>query len=365
LLAQRHRSIINPSKTPFLGSIGNNHPEYTFSSWPFETDIFLPDFMSGRENIWLTVDNDGTLWLANHFDLYQYRNGKFHDVRLDGKWPTEHASPSESAVLGFGTEVLYYQPGKFSYSPVAFLGDTDLYYKTIYYTVDTQTRTWFYLPEKGLVTIEKGIVQFLGKIPGDLTYATTGGVFLHTDGKIWVGSSGSIWELDHGVWTKKIIPDTEQVFTHFAQDNQGNLYGATNEGVYQFNRDGYSGNQFVSQGQKPYIALLSKDSETCEFNKRYIVFENCFGYPPVSSEYDYKTVLLNVQSDGSVIYVNNHVVAKYKDGEWRSFLFDTFSIASAASDWQGNLWLYSISDGLFVLRSSIFEDYRNAVLPFQ
>lgn len=321
--------------------------------------------MSGWENVWLTVDEHGDLWLANLVDLYQYRDGKFVDVRLDGDWPTEHASPSESDVLGFGTQVLYYQPGMFSYSPLGFIGDTNLYYKTIYFTVDAQQKTWFYLPEKGLVTIEKGNVQVLGKIPGDLTLETTGGVFLHPDGKVWVGSSGAIWEFDHGVWTEKIVPNTLQVFTHFTQDSKGNVYGATNEGVYQFNGDGYSNELFVTQWQKPYVALLSEASEACRFNKQYIIFEKCFGDPPVSSEYDYKTILLNVLEDGTVIYINNRIVARYNNGEWGSFFFDAFSIDSAAIDRQGNLWLYSVSEGVFVLRSNIFEDYEQAIFPFQ
>ncbi len=65
----------------------------------------------------------------------------------------------------------------------------------------------------------------------------------------------------------------------------------------------------------------------------------------------------NVQDDSSVIFINNHLIARLDDGEWRSFFFDTLTFNDATVDKDGNIWLYTEWDGLLRLDPDVFEDY--------
>ena len=65
-----------------------------------------------------------------------------------------------------------------------------------------------------------------------------------------------------------------------------------------------------------------------------------------------------MQDDGSLIYINNRVVARLEDGETKSFFFDSFELNSATVDNYGNIWLWSITDGLFRLDADCFDAYQ-------
>ena len=87
--------------------------------------------------------------------------------------------------------------------------------------------------------------------------------------------------------------------------------------------------------------------------------ENCYLSRELSYQrYDYEARLLGLQEDGSVIYVNNHLIARLVDGQWRSFFFDTVEIDSAAIDHEGYIWIFTDADGLWRLSPDIFEDYQ-------
>jgi len=291
-------------------------------------------------------------------------------------------------VLGFGTDVMFHAPGK-SWR----ISDSGVFSTS--FSVDNQDRVWSYdssrvqsrdsccakySPGKGLVMFDHGEVNSLGRVPDYFFDKNAGGVIHLSDGRVWVGGAGVIWELQKDHWRELIVSEsdqvlTDQVFTQFAEDNHGVVYGATDTAVYKFEGNDYTRTELVRQLSKPIAVSQDGKLDDCSFHIRYILAADCpnrsLAYLIDSADagrqydagYNYKSRLLSVQADGSVIYVNSHLIAKLENGHWKSFLFDTFSIDSATVDHDGNIWVFSGADGLFRLAHDIFDDYQGLILP--
>lgn len=302
------------------------------------------------------------VWLNDLIFLYNNANGRFENVQSDDdNWMTGDPDLLKSNVLNFGTQVLFYEYGKRPYllsqvvNYARMDGDT-------HYATDLQDRIWFYDANNGLVRVDHGDVSLVSHIPDDLKRAEIGGILVGKDNRIWVGSAGVIWAYADDNWQKYIIPETDELFTHFAEDSAGDLYGATDTSVYLFTNDKFNRYNFVVAGKKPIVLSDNGkplDWQECTFHKRYSILGNCPGnWTSASSDYRYKARLLKIQDDGSVIYINNHVIAKFEDGGWKGFVFDTFEIGSASIDKDGNIWIFCGSEGLIRLTPDIFNDYQ-------
>jgi hypothetical protein len=348
------------------------------ADWPFGKEVLLPTVFAfyGRSPTQITADRNGLIWLKGPYSgqLFNNEKGAFQDA---GFHLAESGDPAlkTSEVLGFGTDVMFHAPGK-SWR----ISDFGVFSAS--FSVDDQDRVWSYeplggqrSPGKGLVMVSHGDVKSLGLAPDYLFNKNIGGVIHLSDGRVWVGGAGVIWEFQNDHWRELTVPGTEQVFTQFAQDNHGDVYGATDTAVYKFVGDDYTKTELVSQLSKPIIVSQDGKLDDCSFHIRYILAADCprrsfaslIGRADALREYDagynYKSRLLSVQADGSVIYINSHLIAKLENGRWKSFLFDTFGIDSAAVDHDGNIWVFSGSDGLFRLASDIFNDYQGLILP--
>jgi hypothetical protein len=362
LLFSRRSSKRN---TPQIGPISSSD----FSNRPFLTRTLLPQNLypsnpSYDNGHLITSDPNGMIWLySSNQDLYN-----LSDETLSINDGIDDPDPKQSAVLGFGTKVIYFQDGKYPADIQRFLPESlQYYYDDMPFTVDAQGRIWFYHPDKGLVLVDHGSANLLGRIPEDPTLIKPGGVLPLQSGEIWIGGDGVIWELKKDQWRKMVVEYTDHRFTNFAQDNQGLVYGATGEGVYQFRGSTYTATLFVQQSFKPLI--IPDDGKLlefgkCSYHKQYAVAGNCPALlGKASSEYKYQVRYLGVQDDGTVIYVNNRIIAKFKGGQWKSFAFDTFSIDSATVDKDGNIWIFSNSEGLFMFAANIFDEYQILIRP--
>jgi hypothetical protein len=356
LFAVRHKpdpSLINNGQIKTI----------SFTDWPVANEIALPDFSMGyRDGISVMADLNGTVWLTDGVDLYNNRSGKFE--ALADNFAENHSIAEDSNVLNFGNVILYHQEGKrpsslfwtlrdMGIQPSDFLGPADEYS-----TIDNQGRIWIYAPQKGLTVIEKGIPRTLSNLE-DLTYANRGGILPLKDGRVVVGSNGAIWVLDNGLWQKIAIPGQDQLFTYLRETKQGNIYAATNTGVYEIQRNTFTSVNFVRQDTKPYIVAKNIKDAGCPFRKRYIAGTTCLGERNGIPTTHYSVKLLIVQEDNSVIYVNNKIIAKFENGEWKSFLFDTLDIESAAVDKDGFIWVYTGANGLIRFAPDIFDSYQN------
>ena len=365
----QHRPASKNLPIPKIGRLS----EAIFQDWPFDETATIPmSFWSDWRELSITSDGQGVIWLWNSGELYNNSSGNFHDVLSlpNNDWATEISDLEKSDVLGFGIEVVFYEYGKEPVRLQRIVKNIQWPSGNIYFTVDKQKNTWVYLPESGLVTIERDTPQFLGRIPDFWAGMKTGGVLPLADGRVWVGGEGRIWEYDDGNWTHFSIPGADQLITHFSADGQGTIYGATREGVYKFVDGKYIDTTWVEQWAKPMVYLPDMKDNGCPFYRRFEAIEKeCYrpyydpSYSIIYPEYDYKVRYLGVQDDGSVIYISNRLVAKLEDGRWKSFLFDTFTIDSATVDTQGNIWIFSSSDGLLRLSPDIFDDYIGIAAP--
>jgi len=190
-----------------------------------------------------------------------------------------------------------------------------------------------------------------------------GGIYKLQDGRVWIGSIGAIWEYDFGIW-RQLVLSGDELFRFFTEDDHGVVYGATDTGVYQVENGKFTSDHFTMQDQKPLVVSEDGKFSDCSFDKDYFTIANCSGmWGEKSPEHHFKAVFLQVGEDGSVTYINNHIVAKLQDQVWKSFLFNSFTIASAAVDVEGHIWIFSDTDGLVRLESDIFSAYQGLVLP--
>jgi hypothetical protein len=363
LLAIRHQPPAS-QQPPVIGKIQWS------PDWPIDENALLNLSPTG-----ITADKNGVIWLQGSYSgqLFTNENSAFHDAGLQlGQWDDALVKTSEA--LGFGNSVLFYAPGK-SWR----INDAGVF--SAFFSIDKQGRVWSYEPSgdkgsgKGLVMVDHGDVTSMGHAPDYLFEKNVGGVIHLSDGRVWVGGAGVIWEFNQEHWREIAVPKTDQLFTHFAEGNNGDVYGATDTGVYKFTGNDFSDTELVSQLNKPVVVSQNGNLDDCSYHIRYNIAADC---PPGTflafvtnldalrqhdPKYNYKARYLGVQEDGSVIYVNNHLVAKLQKEEWKSFLFDTFSIDSAAVDHTGNVWILSSAEGLFQLKADAFDDYQ--VLNFR
>jgi len=356
----RHFSSINHQR-PFLGSISYSR----FSDWPFDITQVLPDNSIGTENVLITTDENGLLWLTTGSDLYRKMDYGFENIQeANGQWNTDDPDLKKSSVLDFNKRVFYYEIDKKPYI-LPWIVDTSLFWENIYYFVDQNDIAWFYHVDYGLVAVDHGNIQTFGKMPVFLPQTSIGGILVKEDGRVWIGSIGAIWEYDSGKWHQFVVPMNE-IFKFFVEDSNGIVYGATDTGVYQFDNGQFKYDNFVVQDNKPFV--VSENGEFVKdsvFHKNYTVISSYPGtfWNDPSPDHHYEAVFLGLQSDGSLIYINNHVIAKLKNQEWKSFVFDTITISSAAVDLDGKIWIYSISDGLLSLDAEIFNEYLDLQYP--
>ncbi len=368
LIASRHQPPASQQQ-PLIGAIQWS------PDWPFGENVLLPEFkLYDRWPTLITSDKNGVIWLkgSSSNQLFYNKDGAFLDAGLSlEKWGDVDLKTSNA--LGFGTGVMFYTEGK-----VWRISDAYIFHAPFY--VDKQDRAWSYeplggvLPGDGLVMVDHGEVNSMGHAPDYLFEKNVGGVIPLSDGRVWVGGTGVIWEFDKDHWRELTVPGTDGLFTHFAEDNHGDVYGATDTRVYKFVGNEFAYTELVRQLSKPVIVSQDGKLDDCSFHIRYIIAADCpnmtflaaLNQPDVlqqyGPEYNYKARFLGVQEDGSVIYVNSRLVAKFENGRWKSFLFDTFSIDSAAVDHDGNIWIFSSTDGLFRLAADIFDDYQDLTL---
>ena len=331
---------------------------------PFETDVLLPFSLTHyRDDVLITTDENGVIWLNAGVELFSNVNGVFTNVRK-ALSRGDYIDPdlTQSAVLGFGKEALYYEVGKRPFRLYWVIQDAVGYDENRSITSDAQNRVWFYDSREGLVCVNQGEIQVLGRIPDEIGDGNIGGVLPLEDGRVWVGGPGLIWEFEHGQWQKLVMPDSNQVIFNFVENDSGVVYGATDTAVYEFIDGRFRGRGFVAQWRKP--AVVSEDGKfgDCSFHKRYTVLGNCPG-EPINTDFNYKARFLGLLDDGSVVYINNRVIAKLEDAKWKSFVFDTFTINSATVAPDGYLWIVSGSDGLFRLAPDVFDSYQDLILP--
>ena len=331
--------------------------------WPFDADTLVPFSLTHKKSLrhnFVTIDKNGVVWLYEE-NFYYNSPASFIPLVQDISVWDNAPDLSKSVVLNFGDQVYYYEPN-------ARPASLDWVYKVYYHpypVTDEQSRVWFYNYDQGLIMAAPSGLQILSQIPDDLSNGDTGSVLLLRDGRVWVGSRGVIWEFDNwkskaGHWKRIKVPDVNELFTYFVETKQGIIYAGTDTSVYEFADNKFEDTEFVAQGWRP--ATISKNGQRGDCTPLLVSkvnMENCYLSRELSYQrYNYEARLLELQEDGSVIYVNNHLVARLADGQWKSFFFDTVEIDSAAIDYDGYIWIFTDADGLWRLSPDIFEDYQ-------
>jgi hypothetical protein len=364
LLMTRHRAKLDDFYSLTLGGIYSKSSLFTdyLSSYMFQP---LPFFFypSRYRDIEVTSDSDGVIWINDGFDLYNNSSGKFDDLMQplgDGgaksSWP-EDAELNQSVLINFGKNIFLYQDERnaqplerqLRISGIIDMDETPDKDSTRI-IIGKNNQLWILSRQQGLLLLENGKLKEINKIPKILALSQFGDTLLLPDGRIWVGSTGGIWEYNNGEWNRYIIPDTEELISHFIEQNNGYIYGATNSSVYLFNNNSFTVMKFVTQHKRVFVEENEND---CSFHKYYTSCQ--FPRFDNPSENQYKFVYLGISENGSLIFINNRLVAKREGGIWKSYFFDTFEIDSATIDKNGFIWIFSESDGLFRLSPDIFK----------
>ena len=324
---------------------------------------FLPDDLRDPlsfDDTLLTADQNGVIWIKDGSDLYNNATGSFQ--RYAGNGVETNSEAKNSALLNFGSAVFYRQDGK---KPLALwqaleqakIDGADPQYPG----VDPQKRVWFYDPQKGLGVMDDGNVNLLGATP-ELSFAKIGRVLPLRDGRALVGSAGVLWLFDGKGWQEFALPGKDELFSYLGEDQQGMIYAASDTSVYKIDlqNKNFSASIFVLQGIKPVIVPLGGEPDGCTFRARYNSLSNCFGlWKDASANTHYTIKLFSLQDDGAMYYVSNKIVAKFENGTWKSFLFDTINIEAATIDKDHAIWLYTGRNGLIRLAPDIFTAYQD------
>jgi ligand-binding sensor domain-containing protein len=362
LLFRRHQVLLDE----FYSVGGSIH--YTSSVFAdylsFYLDKLLPAYLypGPYQHFLITSDNDDVIWIREGVELYNNSTGIFETVRMKSEncwlsW-SEDADVSQAMIVDFDTEIFYHQEER---NPVwlewVFRDSETGWIDASHVAVGKNGQIWVYSPQKGLILVDRGTIEVVDKIPDVLATSQADGVYAFQDGRIWIGSTGEIWEYQNGNWHQFIIPNTEELFTHFVEDDSGIVYGATDTGVYRFEGETFTNKRFMNHNVNR--TLVESDEAGCDFHKYY---STCpMDMFDCSSGDFYKSVYLGIQDDGTVIYVNNRIVAKLENGKWESFFFNTFEIDSATVDKERYIWLFSHSDGLFRLDPDSFDAYQEVL----
>jgi hypothetical protein len=288
-----------------------------YTNLPFDPSLLLPDYLMGyREHISLMTDKEGLIWLTDGVNLYNNENGKFKELAYN--YAQSGPNIDNSLALNFGNEILYYEKGIRPVRLPWVLQNTFTgWYEGGYPTVDNQNRIWAYIPDKGLAVIEKGIPRILGNLE-NLTDDAKGGVLPLNDENAIVGSKSALWIFENGHWQKISMPSDGQLFTHISKNKQGTIYAATGTDVYeiQIQDRTFKSAKFVYQDAKPVVVSENGNLDGCgAFNKRYTIAANCPDVWGGAAKTHYFAKLLVVQEDGSVVYINNKIIAKLQNGK--------------------------------------------------
>ena len=265
----------------------------------------------------ITTDTEGTVWISNDKEIFRFIDGAFSNhIFHKGMQSDEETIVSQSKIVNFGREAYFYQPDKL---PVRvkdiFQGEFYLQHRTPF-VIDQYDRLWVYLEAEGLTILNHGESQNLGLFPGNGKEVAS--LYIVDANRVWLSTPGRIWEYADDTWQQFALPNTDAILTHFTEGIDGTIYGASNTEVYQFQDKTFSKFELPVPGKNP--------------------------------------LYLGAQKDGSIIYIDNHLVARLVNGEWESFLFDNVEINSATMDHDGNIWLYT-DQVVLRLDPDVFEDY--------
>jgi len=333
---------------------------------PFSKNNLLP-FFGGLS---LAGDHSGNIWLLTDFDsrLFKYEKESFRTIIdqnvIPGSFEESEPDITKSQVLKLDNDIYYFQEGKRPGILFRYIYDSEagknIPNSMVFYNpaIDSKGRVWIYYPDAGIFTVDMGKIEKFSSFSNfnDLNH----GEPLPVDGgKVILGGPGAIWFIEKDRWEEMEIPGESQIMTFIAEDSRETLYAATDTGVYKITGNSFTSFDFVKQNENPIVIPPDGKSFDCVYTRRYSIPGNCPGMSDSGSipGVHYKALLLKVQPDGSVIYINNKIVAKLVDGSWKSFLFDSIEIKSAEVDKDGNIWLNSNLNGLIKLSPDIFDDY--------
>jgi ligand-binding sensor domain-containing protein len=266
----------------------------------------------------ITTDFNGTVWISTNEDIYQFIDDAFSNHIFHKGFQTSKGTIiNQSTVVNFGKEAYFYQPDKLPIPVNEFLRRETYLANRTPFVIDQQNRLWFYAEENGLTILDHDELQSLGKFSGDGKEVSN--LYLVDENRVWLSTPGSIWEYVDDTWQQFALPDANATLTQFTQGIDGTIYGASNTKVYQF-----------------------QDETVRKFEL------------PVPGK---NALYLGTHNDGSIIYIDNQLVARFVNGKWQSFLFENIGINSATMDHDGNIWLYT-DQVVLRLDSDVFEDYR-------
>jgi ligand-binding sensor domain-containing protein len=302
----------------------------------------------------LTTDNNGVIWFEEYQRVSNYQNGKFHEIKYE--YTLQDWEIDSSQVLNFSDEVAFYLEGKKPYYLSDLLQEANI--TTIdnsNYSVDTQGRVWFYNPIDGLIVVDHGEIDNVS-INQELSKTNIGGILPLRDGSILIGSKGVIWTYENNQWQRIVLKGVAELITNLVEGDDGIIYAASDTGVYRLSKQYYTFTNFVEQDRKP--SIIQNDSSLAECSGGNSLSNR--GCPlfldRLSPKYHYDAVLLKILPDGSVIYINNHLIAKLKNYDSESYFFDTMEIESATIGKDGSIWINTGDNGLIQFSPDIFSE---------
>jgi hypothetical protein len=320
-------------------------------------DSFQKDFVPLPGNGYvrsLLTDTDGFIWLEEYLGLAKYQNGKFQEIKLNDSLQVPEIASSQ--VLNFGKTVIFYKEGKNINYLSSILEDANAWAGfPSNYSVDAQGRIWFYYPIDGLIVVDHGKIIHVS-INRELSESNIGGILPLKNGRILVGSKGVIWSFVNNKWQRIELKGVDELITNLTEADDGTIYAASDTGVYRLLEQYYTFTNFVKQDSKP--SLIQNDSPSAECSGGNSLSNR--GCPlfldRLSPKFQYNAVLLKMLPDGSIIYINNHLIAKLKYYDSESYFFDTMEIESATIGKDGSIWIYTGNNGLIQFSSEIFSE---------
>lgn len=363
-----------------IGYMGNSG-----FSWPFLSQRVLAEGLyplysstSYYGPASLAIDADDTIWINNHYDLFNNASGTFKDLGTLAGPPLEPDFsqirwinfPDDPLTIDSASRFERFSRWFFGYNefgrdiPKHFSRESQTVddYPWVRFSLDKSGQVWLYAPEQGLAVVKNGVAS-LYPGPSELTLSVLGGVQPLPDGRVAVGSVGAVWIFEGGAWQKWVAPETTEKFIRFAQDAQGNLYTATDTSVYRIAHGEFQQVHFVAQDVKPDV-LSTDPTKPPVYHKRYVEV----GTAPEVINHDefplhYRVLLLHIMPDGSILYANSHALALFDGNGWRSFLFEQIEFESVAVDSAGNLWAYAGYNGLLKFNLKILQTYHGITSP--
>jgi len=174
--------------------------ESVFDNWPFREDNLLPSGFYPRDtrNYLVTSDLDDVLWIYESSEIYNNSTGVFQELYSQG-FQNEDPEIDSSKILVFDTEAIYYEDMKRPYRLTRIINESPIsnngYIDVACITSQEDGQLWFYSTEWGLLSVNHGNLQQISKIPESLFLKDIGGIYVFPDDKVWIGSTGAIWEI--------------------------------------------------------------------------------------------------------------------------------------------------------------------------